>query len=133
MLEKDTGAPRINQLRIIHLFEVDFNLFLKLQWGSCLVKHAGKHDLLNDGQQHASKPERVSMDPVMLTQLTTDLSRLLKVSLVRQRCLSMLRQDHCHVRYACGKALWHANERSEYARGSAPTHEIRNQDNSWCL
>jgi hypothetical protein len=82
MLEKDPGAPRINRLRIIHLFEADFNLFLKLQWGSRLVKHAVKHDLLNDGQ-HGSTPGRVSMDPVMLTQLTTDLSRLFKVNLAR--------------------------------------------------
>jgi hypothetical protein len=82
MLEKDAGVPRINRLRIIHLFEADFNFFLKLQWGSRLVKHAVKHDLLNDGQ-HGSIPERVSMDPVMLTQLTTDLSRLLKVNLAR--------------------------------------------------
>ena len=82
MLEKDAGAPRINRLRIIHLFEADFNLFLKLQWGSRLVKHAVKHDLLNDGQ-HGSTPGKVSMDPVMLTQLTTDISRLLKVNLAR--------------------------------------------------
>jgi hypothetical protein len=83
MLEKNTGAPRINRLRIIHLFEANFNLFLKLQWGSRLVKHAvTKHDLLNNGQ-HGLIPERVSMDPVMVTQLTTDLTRLLKVNLAR--------------------------------------------------
>jgi hypothetical protein len=79
---KDAGVPRINRLRIIHLFEADFNLFLKLQWGSRLVKQAVKHDLLNDGQ-HGSIPERICMDPVMLTQLTTDLCRLLKVNLAR--------------------------------------------------
>jgi hypothetical protein len=66
MLEKDAGAPRcIKRLRIIHLFEADFNLFLKLQWGSRLVKHAVKHDLLNDSQ-HGSTPRKISMDPVML-------------------------------------------------------------------
>jgi hypothetical protein len=75
MLKKYAGAPRINRLRIIHLFEADFNLFLKLQWGSRLVKHAVKHDLLHNGQ-HDSTPGKVSMDPVMLTQLTTDISRL---------------------------------------------------------
>ena len=47
-----------------------------------MVKHAVKHDLLNDGQ-HGSTPGKVSMDPVMLTQLTTDISRLLKVNLAR--------------------------------------------------
>jgi hypothetical protein len=47
-----------------------------------LVKQAVKLDLLNDGQ-HGSTPGKVSMDPVMLTQLTTDVSRLLKVNLAR--------------------------------------------------
>ena len=82
MIEKDPGDPKINRLRIIHLFEADFNLFLKLQWGSRLVKRAVKKDLLNSGQ-YGSTPGKVAMDPVMLAELTTDLSRLLKVNLAR--------------------------------------------------
>ena len=82
MIEKDIGRPAINRLRIIHLFEADFNLFLKLQWGSRLVRNAVKLDLLN-ANQHGSIPDRTAMDPVMLTQLTTDLSRILKCNLAR--------------------------------------------------
>jgi hypothetical protein len=83
MIEKDPGAPLITRLRIIHPFEADLNLFLKLQWGSRLVKHAVKHNnLLNDGQ-HGSVPKRTSMDPVLLTQLTTDLCRILKHNVAR--------------------------------------------------
>jgi hypothetical protein len=82
LIEKDPGTPNINRLRIIHLFEADFNFFLKLQWGHRLVRHAEKFDLLNDGQ-HGSRPGRTAMDPIMLIQLTTDLSRLLKVNLAR--------------------------------------------------
>ena len=37
LIKKDKGQPRINLLRIIHLFEADYNLFLKLMWGSRLV------------------------------------------------------------------------------------------------
>ena len=40
LLEKNPGLPCIHRLRIIHLFEADFNLFQKMVWGSRLVKRA---------------------------------------------------------------------------------------------
>jgi hypothetical protein len=82
MIEKDHGKPRLNRLRIIHLFEADFNFFLKLAWGSRLVKRTVELDLLNDGQ-HGSVPRRTALDPIMLTQLTTDLCQLLKHNMAR--------------------------------------------------
>jgi hypothetical protein len=33
MIEKDPGNPRIEHLRVIHLFEADYNLSLKMLWG----------------------------------------------------------------------------------------------------
>jgi hypothetical protein len=77
LIEKDVGRPRINRLRIIHLFEADFNFFLTLQWGHRLVRRALSMDLLHDGQ-HCSIPGRMALDPVMLTQLSSDLCRVLK-------------------------------------------------------
>ena len=82
LIEKDPGVPNINRLRIIHLFEADYNFFLKLQWGSRLVRRACDLNLLHDGQ-YGSTPRRTSMDPVMLLQLTTDLSRLMKINMIR--------------------------------------------------
>jgi hypothetical protein len=83
LLEKDPGTPCINRLRIIHLFKADFNLlFLKIVWGSRLVKQAVSMDLLNSGQ-HGTVPRRTTMDPIMLTQLTTDLCQILKINLAR--------------------------------------------------
>jgi hypothetical protein len=82
MIEKDHGKPRLNRLRIIHLFEADFNFFLKLVWGSRLVKRTVELDLLNDGQ-HGSVPRRTALDPIMLTQLTTDLCQILKHNMAR--------------------------------------------------
>jgi hypothetical protein len=82
LIEKDKGKPCIHRLRIIHLFEADFNFFLKLQWGHRLVRRAWELDILHPGQ-HGSVPQRTAMDPVMLTQLTTDLCRLLKHNLAR--------------------------------------------------
>ena len=49
MIEKDIGVPKIHRIRVIHLYEGDYNLFLKLQWGSRLVKHGEKHKGLNGG------------------------------------------------------------------------------------
>jgi len=39
MIEKDTGRSAIHRFRIIHLYEADYNLFLKLQWGLRLVRY----------------------------------------------------------------------------------------------
>ena len=82
LIEKDPGRPKINRLRIIHLFEADYNLFLKIQWGSRLVQRSVNLNQINDGQ-HGSVPGRTTMDPVMLNQLTTDLCPLLKVNYAR--------------------------------------------------
>ncbi|KAI2491084.1 hypothetical protein MHU86_23466 [Fragilaria crotonensis] len=79
---KDKGDPKINRLRIIHLFEADYNLFLKLTWGSRLVRRAVQMNLLNSGQ-HGSTPGKTTMEPIMLTQLTADMSRLLKTNYAR--------------------------------------------------
>jgi hypothetical protein len=82
LIEKDHGEPKIHRLRIIHLFEADYNLFLKLTWGSRLVRRAVQFNLLNSGQ-HGSTPGKTTMEPIMLTQLTADMSRLLKHNYAR--------------------------------------------------
>jgi len=80
MIEKDTGIPTIHCLQIIHLYEADYNLFLKLQWGLRLVRHGGKHHGLND-QQFGSHKERMAMDPVLLKQLSYELSHQCRTNL----------------------------------------------------
>ena len=82
MLEKDPGVPNVNRLRIIHLFEADYNLILKIMWGSRLVRRALALDLLHPCQ-HGSVPRHTTMDAIMLTQLTTDLCRVNKQNLAR--------------------------------------------------
>ena len=82
MIEKDHGKPLLTRLRIIHHFEANFNFFLKLLWGSRLVKRAVELDLLNEGQ-HGSVPCRTALDSIMLTLLTTDLCHVLNQNLAR--------------------------------------------------
>ena len=80
MIEKDTGRSAIHRLRTIHLYEADYNLFLKLQWGLRLVRHGETHHGLND-QQFGSRKGRTAMDPVLIKQLPYDLSRQCRTNL----------------------------------------------------
>jgi hypothetical protein len=82
MLEKDYGRPRINRLRIIHLFEADFNFFLKLLWGHRLVKRAHDFKMINTGQ-YGSVPGRTAIELVMLNQVSNDICRTNKYNIIR--------------------------------------------------
>ena len=43
MLEKDPGDPKLDRLRIICLYEADYNLYLKIMWAHRMVKTAENH------------------------------------------------------------------------------------------
>jgi hypothetical protein len=55
MIEKDPGNPRIERLRVIHLFEADYNLSLKMLWGKRLV-YQGEDNNCFGKQKHGSRP-----------------------------------------------------------------------------
>ena len=55
ILEKIPGQPRIKKLRIIMLYEADFNFVLKLIWGNRLVQNAEYHKALGNSN-HGSRP-----------------------------------------------------------------------------
>jgi hypothetical protein len=59
MIEKDDGKPYLTRLRVIHLFEADYNLFLKILFGKRLVRNGEISNALND-QQHGSRPRRMT-------------------------------------------------------------------------
>jgi hypothetical protein len=73
MLKKDVGGcPRINCLRIIHLFEANFNFFLKLLWGHRLVHRAHDFKMINTWQ-YGSVPGRTAVELVMLNQMSNNI------------------------------------------------------------
>jgi hypothetical protein len=82
MIEKDAGRPCIHRLRIIHLFEADFNLILKLLWGHRLVRRADEYKMINTGQ-YGSVPGKTAIELVMLNQLSNDICRTNKVNIIR--------------------------------------------------
>ena len=81
MIEKDPGNPRIERLRVIHLFEADYNLSLKLLWGKRMV-HQGEDNNCFGKQQHGSRPDHQAINAVHMKTLTYDLTRILRVSLI---------------------------------------------------
>ena len=111
MIEKDAGKPCIHCLRIIHLFEADHNISLKLQLGHRLVWHAVSVDLFHD-LQHGSIPQWMAMNPIMLTQLTSNLYRITKHDLARfdnnaLACYNWIIMDLGHTRRS---PWWGANQ-----------------------
>jgi hypothetical protein len=80
LIEKDPGAPTINRLRVIHIFEADYNLFLKTLWARRLVTRGEESNLFGESQQ-GSRKGRTANDVVLLKRLTYDLSRLLRSNL----------------------------------------------------
>jgi hypothetical protein len=80
LLEKDPGSPEINRLRVIHIFEADYNIFLKTMWARRLVERGETANLFGESQQ-GSRQGRTANDAVLLKRLTYDLSRLLRSNL----------------------------------------------------
>lgn len=64
MIEKIPGTPRINKLRVIHLYEADYNAFNKMIWQRGIVWEAHKQNTLNPAQS-GSRPNHSSMDVVL--------------------------------------------------------------------
>ena len=80
LLEKDPGRPSINRLRIIHLFEADYNLFLKIFWARRLVHRGEEYKQFGESQQGSRKGRRAN-DAVLLKRLTYDLTRIQRSNL----------------------------------------------------
>jgi hypothetical protein len=75
MLEKIPGYPRIDKLRVIHLFEADLNLIFGIIWGRRLIKHCEYHGALGE-EQWGCRSGRSSEDVLLLKTLTYMLIRL---------------------------------------------------------
>jgi hypothetical protein len=56
MLEKESGGPKLHQLRVIHLIEADLNLLIKIHIAGRFVWHGETHGILFGGAQTESRP-----------------------------------------------------------------------------
>ena len=78
MLEKDKGIPKIHRLRVIHLYEADYNLILGVKWRQVLHSAASK-GLINEGC-YGSQPGKEATDALFIRELEYELSRLTRKS-----------------------------------------------------
>jgi hypothetical protein len=67
MIQKEPGNSKLHRLRVIHIYEADYNLILGLKWREMM--HAAEDEsLLNDGQ-YGSRPNRSAHDPVYVARV----------------------------------------------------------------
>lgn len=112
MFEKDSGQPKSKQLWNIHLFEADYNFFLKISHvvglETCLNVHQSKH--------MAWFPEGLLWILSCLISWPRIYATCSKLCSIRQWCLSL------HWSYRCGawhdgcNEMWNANRGSLYSR-----------------
>jgi hypothetical protein len=62
MIEKDPGNPSIDRLRVIHLYENDYNMLIGSQYRAA-VHAAEDANVLNDGN-FGARTSRSSLDPI---------------------------------------------------------------------
>ena len=80
MLEKEPGNPKIHRLRVIHIYEADFNLLLAVKWRA-LLRTADEKNMINEGQ-YGGRPGCEAQSLTLLEELKYDLSYLTRRTLV---------------------------------------------------
>jgi len=80
LLEKDPGSPKIHRLRVIHLYEWDYNLILCVKWRA-LLHHVMDSKSLNPACCGAT-PGKSSLDPVFIRELEYEIVRLTRFALI---------------------------------------------------
>ena len=72
---------KIHRLRVIHLYEADYNLVLGVKWRDPL-HHAEDNQLLNPSN-YGARPGREAHDPVLIEELEMEICRASRKGLVK--------------------------------------------------
>ena len=80
MLEKDPGTPKIHRLRVIHLYEADYNLILAVKWRQ-LLHFACDNQFINPSH-FGSVPGKEALDAVFLREMEYEITRLTRKPLI---------------------------------------------------
>ena len=80
MIHKLEGSYLLNKLRVIHLFEDDYNGTIRLLFNQKLLYNTEYHNLLNNNQW-GCRPHRQAEDALMLKELSYNLAKNTKTTL----------------------------------------------------
>lgn len=81
MLEKEPGNPKIHRLRVIHLYEADYNLILGVKWRE-LIHHCEDNHLLHPSL-YGARPGRGALEPVYTEELINEITRLSRKPVIK--------------------------------------------------
>ena len=84
LILKDPGNFKIHRLRIIHLFECDYNFLLGLKWKDAL--HNAKHSKTLNDSQYGSRPGGDPQTVTLMEELRLDYSKITRTSMVNMDC-----------------------------------------------
>jgi hypothetical protein len=82
MLLKEPNNPRIHRLRVIHLYEADFNLLLGVKWRN-IIHHSLDKDILHPSQ-YGSLPGRESLIRVSIKEMQNEIARTSRKPYIKQ-------------------------------------------------
>jgi hypothetical protein len=80
MIEKEPGNSKVHCLRVIHIYEADYNFILQAKWQT-LIQHAEKHQVLHPGQ-YGSCSRRDALIPAFLEEMKNEISYPTRKSLI---------------------------------------------------
>ena len=80
MIEKEHGNSKVHRLRVIHLYEADYNFLLQAKWRT-LISNAETRHLLHPGQ-YGSRPGRDALMPAFIEEMKSEISYATRKSLI---------------------------------------------------
>jgi hypothetical protein len=80
MIFKESGNYKIHRLRVIHIYEADFNMLLAVKWRQ-MLRAADQKQLLHQGQ-YGGRPGCEAQSLPLLEELKYDISFMTRKSLV---------------------------------------------------
>jgi hypothetical protein len=80
MIEKEPGNSRVHHLRVIHIYEADYNFLLQAKWRA-LIQKAEIDKTIHDGQ-YGSRPGRDALIPAFIEEMKNEICHATRKSLI---------------------------------------------------